>query len=75
MKDLLQEWEQYVATFEEKPRIAEMLLDGGTPTFFSAGNLKQLLEAGRPFLRNIAMCLDARLWVDNPKTPVFSRSV
>src|SRR5690606_33158536 len=32
-------------TFEEKPRIAEMHLGGGTPTFFSAENLKQLLEA------------------------------
>ncbi|WP_161890701.1 oxygen-independent coproporphyrinogen III oxidase [Pontibacter russatus] len=45
MKALLDEWEQYVATFEEKPRIAEMHLGGGTPTFFSAENLKQLLEA------------------------------
>jgi oxygen-independent coproporphyrinogen-3 oxidase len=34
MKALLQDWEQYVATFEEKPRIAEMHLGGGTPTFF-----------------------------------------
>jgi oxygen-independent coproporphyrinogen-3 oxidase len=35
----------------------------------------QVLEAGRPFLRNIAMCLDARLWADKPTTPLFSRSV
>ncbi|GAB3539832.1 hypothetical protein GCM10027443_36870 [Pontibacter brevis] len=35
----------------------------------------QVLPAGRPFLRNIAMCLDARQWDAKPTTPVFSRSV
>jgi oxygen-independent coproporphyrinogen-3 oxidase len=45
MRALLQEWDQYIATFGEKPRIAEMHLGGGTPTFFSAENLKLLLEA------------------------------
>ncbi|WP_369427672.1 hypothetical protein [Pontibacter harenae] len=34
-----------------------------------------ILPAGRPFVRNIAMCLDARLWEKTPTTPVFSRSV
>ncbi|WP_369427671.1 coproporphyrinogen-III oxidase family protein [Pontibacter harenae] len=44
MQALLQEWEQYLAVFEEKPRIAELHLGGGTPTFFSAENLKTLLQ-------------------------------
>ena len=41
---LLQEWEQYLALFDEKPRITELHLGGGTPTFFSAQNLKTLLD-------------------------------
>lgn len=35
----------------------------------------EVLPAGRPFLRNFAMCLDARLWEAKPTMPVFSRSV
>lgn len=41
---LLKEWEMYREIFEEIPRIREMHLGGGTPTFFSPGNLKQLIE-------------------------------
>ncbi|ARS34515.1 oxygen-independent coproporphyrinogen III oxidase [Pontibacter actiniarum] len=44
LQALLQEWEQYLAVFDEKPRITELHLGGGTPTFFSAQNLKKLLE-------------------------------
>ncbi|QCR23127.1 oxygen-independent coproporphyrinogen III oxidase [Pontibacter sp. SGAir0037] len=44
LEALLQEWQQYLAVFEEKPRITELHLGGGTPTFFSAANLKYLLE-------------------------------
>ncbi|SOD14481.1 oxygen-independent coproporphyrinogen III oxidase [Pedobacter xixiisoli] len=41
---LLKEWEMYVALFGERPKIKEIHLGGGTPTFFSAANLKALLE-------------------------------
>lgn len=44
MEALLQEWEQYLVAFRVKPRITELHLGGGTPTFFSAQNLKKLLE-------------------------------
>ncbi|WP_114778853.1 oxygen-independent coproporphyrinogen III oxidase [Botryobacter ruber] len=44
LQALLQEWDQYLQLFGERPRIAEMHLGGGTPTFFSAANLKYLLE-------------------------------
>ncbi|WP_347158868.1 oxygen-independent coproporphyrinogen III oxidase [Pontibacter chitinilyticus] len=44
MAALLQEWALYLATFDEKPRLTELHLGGGTPTFFSAQNLKSLLE-------------------------------
>lgn len=41
---LLKEWEMYCALLGERPKIKEIHLGGGTPTFFSANNLKQLLE-------------------------------
>lgn len=41
---LLREWEMYCQLFGERPKIKEIHLGGGTPTFFSAANLKQLLE-------------------------------
>ena len=42
---LLQEWELYCNLLGERPKIKEIHLGGGTPTFFSAENLKQLLQA------------------------------
>lgn len=41
---VLAEWKIYLHTFDEKPIIREMHLGGGTPTFFSAENLKFLVE-------------------------------
>jgi oxygen-independent coproporphyrinogen-3 oxidase len=41
---LLNEWQLYVNTFGSKPRIRELHLGGGTPTFFSAENLNSLLK-------------------------------
>jgi len=41
---LLKEWEMYVDLLGERPKIKEIHLGGGTPTFFSAANLKQLLQ-------------------------------
>lgn len=32
-------------------------------------------EAGRPFLRNICMCFDARLWRCKPEQKIFSQTV
>ncbi len=42
---LIKEWEMYGAILGEKPKIKELHLGGGTPTFFSAQNLKTLLTA------------------------------
>ncbi|WP_341843212.1 oxygen-independent coproporphyrinogen III oxidase [Chitinophaga caseinilytica] len=42
---VLQEWELYLQHFPEKPRIREVHLGGGTPTFFSPANLTRLLNA------------------------------
>ncbi len=41
---LLKEWTMYLDLFETPPRIKELHLGGGTPTFFSAEHLKQLIE-------------------------------
>ncbi|WP_143309360.1 oxygen-independent coproporphyrinogen III oxidase [Chitinophaga vietnamensis] len=41
---LLKEWQMYVAVFGERPRIREIHLGGGTPTFFSAERLVALLQ-------------------------------
>ncbi|MCM4157869.1 oxygen-independent coproporphyrinogen III oxidase [Gramella sp. AN32] len=44
LNSVLKEWEIYCRLFEEKPVIKELHLGGGTPTFFSAENLKLLLN-------------------------------
>lgn len=41
---VLKEWKLYCDIFTEKPRIKEIHLGGGTPTFFSPENLKELIE-------------------------------
>jgi len=43
IKSLLEEWKLYSALFDERPKIREIHLGGGTPTFFSATNLKHLI--------------------------------
>ncbi|XOV94309.1 MAG: oxygen-independent coproporphyrinogen III oxidase [Bacteroidota bacterium] len=42
---LLKEWEMYLKLFRFPPRIKELHLGGGTPTFFSSGNLKYLITS------------------------------
>ncbi len=41
---LLQEWQLYCDIFPEKPRIKELHLGGGTPTFFQPENLESLIK-------------------------------
>lgn len=40
---ILKEWEHYKTLFEGKPKIREIHLGGGTPTFFSPQNLNWLM--------------------------------
>ena len=42
---VIKEWEMYCEVLGETPKIRELHLGGGTPTFFSAKNLKTLLDA------------------------------
>lgn len=41
---LLKEWKLYIDLLDETPVIREIHLGGGTPTFFSAANLKRLID-------------------------------
>ena len=41
---VLEEWRMYVAVLGEKPKLAELHLGGGTPTFFTPENLGKLMD-------------------------------
>jgi len=41
---VLNEWKTYLGLFSEAPRIKELHLGGGTPTFFSPDHLRMLIE-------------------------------
>ena len=41
---VLKEWDLYCDLFKDKPRIKEIHLGGGTPTFFSSENLSTLIN-------------------------------
>ena len=41
---VLKEWNLYLELFDEKPFIRELHLGGGTPTFFSPGHLRYLIQ-------------------------------
>jgi oxygen-independent coproporphyrinogen-3 oxidase len=41
---LLKEWDLYVSVLGAKPKIKELHIGGGTPTFFSAYNLQKLIN-------------------------------
>ncbi len=44
IESVLKEWKLYLDIFSRKPVIKELHLGGGTPTFFSAENLKLLMD-------------------------------
>ncbi|TYA55918.1 oxygen-independent coproporphyrinogen III oxidase [Formosa maritima] len=44
IKAILKEWDLYCELFNAKPKIKEIHLGGGTPTFFSTDNLKRLIN-------------------------------
>jgi len=44
LKAVQKEWGLYIELFQGKPRIKEIHLGGGTPTFFSPEHLKELLD-------------------------------
>jgi oxygen-independent coproporphyrinogen-3 oxidase len=44
IETLLKEWDLYCDLFPQRPLIKEIHLGGGTPTFFSAENLRKMIE-------------------------------
>ncbi|MDP2453174.1 MULTISPECIES: oxygen-independent coproporphyrinogen III oxidase [unclassified Kaistella] len=44
LESVLKEWDLYIKLFGRTPKIKELHLGGGTPTFFSPENLRILLE-------------------------------
>jgi oxygen-independent coproporphyrinogen-3 oxidase len=44
IQTVLKEWKMYLDNFPSRPRIKEIHLGGGTPTFFSVENLKLLID-------------------------------
>ncbi|NEM99165.1 oxygen-independent coproporphyrinogen III oxidase [Pontibacter burrus] len=68
------EWDEAVAPYFVDALVRlQPLAEDGLVEYSNTGI--QILPAGHPFVRNIAMCLDARLWSQQPTTPVFSKSV
>jgi oxygen-independent coproporphyrinogen III oxidase len=55
---VLKEWNIYLGMFGETPRIRQLHLGGGTPTFFSPANLARLIEG---LLKTASVCGDADL--------------
>ncbi|MBN8703819.1 MAG: oxygen-independent coproporphyrinogen III oxidase [Bacteroidetes bacterium] len=55
---VLKEWSLYLSVLGDKPNIKEIHLGGGTPTFFSAENLKKLITG---ILENASLTKDAEL--------------
>ncbi|HXU27253.1 MAG TPA: oxygen-independent coproporphyrinogen III oxidase, partial [Bacteroidia bacterium] len=53
---LIKEWNLYLNVLKDKPRIKEIHLGGGTPTFFSAVHLKKLIKT---ILAASEVCADA----------------
>lgn len=53
---LLKEWNLYLLLFNNTPRIKELHLGGGTPTFFSPANLRTLING---ILRSVNVCENA----------------
>ncbi|MBL7884457.1 MAG: oxygen-independent coproporphyrinogen III oxidase [Bacteroidia bacterium] len=72
---LLKEWKMYLNVFQTKPRIKEIHLGGGTPTFFSPENLKKLIGG---ILENAIVCNDAEFSFEahpNNTTPAHLKAL
>jgi len=53
-------------------RLAQPLADG--LVHLEPGRLR-VTEAGRPFIRNVGMAFDARLWANQPEGQLFSMAI
>jgi len=65
-------WSKSVAVYYALERLQEMQQDGLVE--IEPFHLK-VTEAGKPFIRNVCMAFDARLWKNIPKTKIFSNTI
>lgn len=56
IESLLKEWQLYLEVFGKRPKLRELHLGGGTPTFFSPENLNKLLQG---IFKGSEICSDA----------------
>ena len=64
--------QQHPSLFEGLERLGEMQDDGLVKI---EDDVLTVPEAGWPFIRNICMALDARLWRQQPETQIFSQTI
>ncbi|EMR04423.1 oxygen-independent coproporphyrinogen III oxidase [Cesiribacter andamanensis] len=57
---------------DAKARLSELAEDG---LIRIEGDSVQVLEHAKPFVRNVCMALDARLWRNKPTTQIFSKTI
>lgn len=63
---------QHPSLYEGLERLQEMQDDG---LLVVSGDRLEVTEAGKTFIRNICMALDARLWRHKPETELFSQVI
>nr|VFK51127.1 MAG: oxygen-independent coproporphyrinogen-3 oxidase [Candidatus Kentron sp. TUN]VFK51316.1 MAG: oxygen-independent coproporphyrinogen-3 oxidase [Candidatus Kentron sp. TUN]VFK55829.1 MAG: oxygen-independent coproporphyrinogen-3 oxidase [Candidatus Kentron sp. TUN] len=66
------EEEQHPSLYDGLARMREVEADG---LVVIGDDHLHVTEEGRPFLRNICMALDARLWRNEPSTQIFSQAI
>nr|VFJ74680.1 MAG: oxygen-independent coproporphyrinogen-3 oxidase [Candidatus Kentron sp. FW] len=67
-----QEEERHTSLYDGLARMKEVEADG---LVVIENERLRVTEEGRPFLRNICMALDARLWRNEPSTQIFSQAI
>nr|VFK47735.1 MAG: oxygen-independent coproporphyrinogen-3 oxidase [Candidatus Kentron sp. TC] len=67
-----QEEERHSSLYKGLARMKEVEADG---LVIIGNDHLRVTEEGRPFLRNICMALDAKLWRNEPATQIFSQTI
>lgn len=76
MCNLETNWQEKKMQLFEMPEIIERLQEMEKDSLITLGNQNlQVNEIGRPFIRNIAMAFDVKLWRNQPETRIFSMTI
>ncbi len=65
--------EDYTLSLEEGKNKLKELVDDKLISI--NGNQIEILPSGRPFVRNVCMAIDERLWKNNPESQIFSKVI